>query len=113
MSNPLDETQLQECKRAIHEEEQLQHMTQLFKVLGDMTRLKIMTLLVEKDEMSVEDIVRCMEMEQSAISHQLRKLKSLHVVKSRKNGKYVLYSLDDEHILTLYHLAKEHTNEKK
>ena len=50
-------------------------------------------------------------MEQSAISHQLRKLKANHIVKSRKVGKYVWYSLDDFHVLSLYQMALEHSKE--
>ena len=81
------------------------------KVFRDVTRLKIITLLFDKNEMTVEEIVTCMEMEQSAISHQLRKLKANHIVKSRKVGKYVWYSLDDFHVLSLYQMALEHSKE--
>ena len=91
--------------------ELLLKMSQLFKVFGDVTRLKIITLLYEKNEMTVEEIVSFMEMEQSAISHQLRKLKANHIVKSRKAGKYVWYSLDDSHVLSVYQMAFEHSKE--
>lgn len=89
----------------------LLQISQLFKVFGGVTRLKIITLLYEKDEMTVEEIVTCMEMEQSAIWYQLRKLKINHIVKSRKVGKYVLYSLDDSHVLSVYRMALEHSKE--
>ena len=97
---------------AIFQESELWlQMSQLFKVFGDVTRLKIIALLYEKQEMTVEEIVSFMEMEQSAISHQLRKLKSNHIVKSKKVGKYVWYSLDDSHVLSLYCMALEHSKE--
>ena len=95
----------------VQETDLLFTMSQLFKVFGDVTRLKIITLLYEKHEMTVEEIVTCLEMEQSAISHQLRKLKSNHIVKSRKVGKYVWYSLEDSHVLSLYEMALEHSKE--
>ena len=95
----------------VQETDLLLKMSQLFKVFGDVTRLKIITLLYEKHEMTVEEIVTCLEMEQSAISHQLRKLKSNHIVKSRKVGKYVWYSLEDSHVLSLYEMALEHSKE--
>ena len=95
----------------VQEQDLLLKMSQLFKVFGDVTRLKIITLLYEKQEMTVEEIVTGLEMEQSAISHQLRKLKSNHIVKSRKVGKYVWYSLDDSHVLSLYRMALEHSKE--
>ncbi len=95
----------------VQETDLLLKMSQLFKVFEDVTRLKIITLLYEKHEMTVEEIVTCLEMEQSAISHQLRKLKSNHIVKSRKVGKYVWYSLEDSHVLSLYEMALEHSKE--
>ena len=86
-------------------------MIQLFKVFGDVTRLKIITLLYEKHEMIVEEIVTCLEKEQSVIFYQLRKLKANHIDKSRKVGKYVRYSLEDSHVLALYEMALEHSKE--
>ena len=63
-----------QVQKIVQESDLLFQMSQLFKVFGDVTRLKIITLLFDKKEMTVEEIVTCMEMEQSAISHQLRKL---------------------------------------
>ena len=100
-----------QVQKIFQETDLLLQMSQLFKVFGDVTRLKIITLLYEKDEMTVEEIVTCMEMEQSAIWHQLRKLKINHIVKSRKVGKYVLYSLDDSHVLSVYRMALEPSKE--
>ena len=100
-----------QVQKIVQESDLLFQMSQLFKVFGDVTRLKIITLLFDKNEMTVEEIVTCMEMEQSAISHQLRKLKANHIVKSRKDGKYVWYSLDDSHVLSVYQMALEHSKE--
>lgn len=111
MNKHLETYQVDSCQQALQEEAQLQEMSRLFKILGDTTRLKILTLLTRNEELCVEDIIRCMQMEQSAISHQLRKLKNHHIVKSRKQGKRVLYSLEDQHVMSLYHLAYEHAAE--
>ena len=111
MNQKQSQNDLMQKKAIFQESELLLQMSQLFKVFGDATRLKIITLLYEKQEMTVEEIVSFMEMEQSAISHQLRKLKSNHIVKSRKVGKYVWYSLDDSHVLSLYRMALEHSKE--
>ena len=111
MSQKQSQNDLMQKKAIFQESELLLQMSQLFKVFGDATRLKIITLLYEKQEMTVEEIVSFMEMEQSAISHQLRKLKSNHIVKSKKVGKYVWYSLDDSHVLSLYRMALEHSKE--
>ena len=111
MSQKQSQNNLMQIEAIFQESELLLQMSQLFKVFGDATRLKIITLLYEKQEMTVEEIVSFMEMEQSAISHQLRKLKSNHIVKSRKVGKYVWYSLDDSHVLSLYRMALEHSKE--
>ena len=111
MNQKQSQNDLMQKKAIFQESELLLQMSQLFKVFGDATRLKIISLLYEKQEMTVEEIVSFMEMEQSAISHQLRKLKSNHIVKSRKVGKYVWYSLDDSHVLSLYRMALEHSKE--
>ena len=111
MSQKQSQNNLMQMEVIFQESDLLLQMSQLFKVFGDVTRLKLITLLYEKNEMTVEEIVTCMEMEQSAISHQLRKLKSNHIVKSRKVGKYVWYSLDDSHALSLYLMALEHSKE--
>ena len=111
MNQKQSQNDLMQKKAIFQESELLLQMSQLFKVFGDATRLKIISLLYEKQEMTVEEIVSFMEMEQSAISHQLRKLKSNHIVKSRKVGKYVWYSLDDSHVLSLYRMALEYSKE--
>lgn len=81
-------------------EEEAQLAAETFKLLGDPTRLKILHIL-SKRELCVCDIAAVVQMGQSAVSHQLRLLRSARLVKYRKDGKMVWYSLDDEHINSL------------
>lgn len=82
-------------------------LAETFKALGDTTRVKILYLLANA-ELCVCDIADALNMTQSAISHQLRILRDLRLVKFRKDGKSVFYSLDDEHILQLFSQGLEH-----
>ncbi|HOE56875.1 MAG TPA: metalloregulator ArsR/SmtB family transcription factor, partial [Bacillota bacterium] len=83
---------------------------ELFKVFGDTTRIKILCALFES-EMCVCDIAALLNMNQSAISHQLRVLKQARLVKYRKEGKVVYYSLDDEHVKQVFEVGLMHVNE--
>ena len=85
-------------------------MAEFFKILGDNTRLRIM-LLIDEQRLCVNDIASKLEMTKSAVSHQLAYLKRLRLIKSRKEGKEVFYSLDDEHVNLLINSAWEHVNE--
>ncbi len=85
-------------------------LAEFFSVIGDSTRIKILYLLFE-GEMCVCDISEKLSMSMSAISHQLRVLKNSRLVKYRKVGKSVLYSLDDEHVKTIINMGVEHINE--
>lgn len=85
-------------------------LAETFRVLGDPTRVKIIYALSQK-ELCVCEISAVLDMSQSAISHQLRILRNLRLVKYRKEGKTVYYSLDDEHILMLFHQGLEHVQE--
>ncbi len=87
-------------------------LAEVFKVLGDQTRIKILSLLAAEEELCVCDIAEALEMGQSAISHQLRVLRTARLVKFRKEGKEALYSLDDHHVLTLMAQGLEHVQEK-
>lgn len=91
-------------------EERLYDLAELFKVFGDTTRVKILSALFES-EMCVCDIATLLNMNQSAISHQLRVLKTARLVKYRKEGKTVFYSLDDEHIKNIFDQGLEHIHE--
>lgn len=91
-------------------EETLYDLAELFKVFGDTTRIKILCALFES-EMCVCDIAALLSMNQSAISHQLRVLKQARLVKYRKDGKIVYYSLDDEHVKQIFDQGLVHINE--
>ena len=82
-------------------------LSELFKALSDETRVKILYLIAHRD-LCVCDLAFLLEMTLPAISHHLRFLRTLRLVKSRKEGKNVFYSLDDNHVLTLIEQAKEH-----
>lgn len=88
----------------------LEELAQLFKVLGDHTRIRILSALA-RAEFCVCDLTELLAMNQSAVSHQLRVLRDARIVKSRKQGKNVLYSLDDDHISELIRLGSEHVRE--
>ncbi len=91
-------------------EEELMDLADLFKIFADTTRIKILYLLFES-EMCVCDISRLLSMQQSAISHQLRILKDSKLVKARRSGKTVFYSLADEHVRTIIGNGMEHIEE--
>jgi len=83
------------------------NLAETFKILGDPTRIKILHVLTN-NELCVCDIAAALAMGQSAISHQLRILRSAKLVKYRKEGKSAWYSLDDDHVLLLMHQGLEH-----
>jgi ArsR family transcriptional regulator, lead/cadmium/zinc/bismuth-responsive transcriptional repressor len=83
------------------------YLADLFSALSDPTRLRIISVLLE-GEMNVGDIAGQLEMSESAVSHQLRGLRYMQLVRSRKNGRQVYYALDDDHVTKLYRLGLEH-----
>ena len=87
-------------------------LSSIFKVLGDPTRLKIIYALSMSD-LCVSDIVELLEMSQSSISHQLSLLKKKKLIKSTKDGRRVIYSLDDEHVLSLFQEGYDHAKHRK
>ena len=92
------------------EEEVLYDLAELFKVFGDTTRIKILYTLFAS-EMCVCDIAEVLNMTQSAISHQLKVLKQAKLVKNRRDGKQIIYSLDDGHIANIITMGIEHSME--
>lgn len=94
-------------KASMLEKDTFIKISDLFKVLGDYTRIKIIYALFKK-ELCVCDISEVLGMSQSSISHQLRVLKAYRLVKFRREGKVVYYSLDDEHIKQLFNAGLEH-----
>jgi DNA-binding transcriptional ArsR family regulator len=91
--------------------EQIQHLSQLFKALGDPTRLRILYLLGD-DEMRATKISETLGLEQSAVSHQLKKLFDLRLVKKRKERNTVIYSQADSHVLQILTDAFTHIKEE-
>lgn len=92
------------------EETQLYDLAELFKIFGDTTRIKILYVLFQS-EMCVCDIAQLLNMGQSAISHQLRVLKQAKLVKHRREGKTIFYSLADSHVRTIINQGIEHIEE--
>lgn len=86
-----------------------ENLAKLFKLIGDSTRCRILFAL-DNEEMCVCDIANVLKMTKSAVSHQLRLLRQSQIVKTRKSGKEVYYTLDDEHIKRLFEIALEHIN---
>ncbi len=94
----------------IPKKETLDAIAELFKAFGDTTRVEILSLLLQQ-ERCVGDIAEAVGLSQSAVSHQLRLLKQLHLVKYRRDGKNILYSLADDHVRTILEMGLEHVLE--
>ena len=93
------------------DEDSLFDLAELFKVFGDSTRIRILFVLFEA-EVCVCDLAKALNMTQSAISHQLRILKNSKLVKSRREGKSIFYSLADGHVSTIIAQGREHIEEE-
>ena len=89
------------------DEEILYDLAEIFRVFGDTTRIKILWSLFEA-EMCVCDMAQLLGMGQSAISHQLRLVKAAHLVRTRRDGKQIFYSLDDEHVGLIFDMGLSH-----
>ena len=109
--NIIDIAKVKKIKKLMPSDDLLFDIAEVFKVFGETTRMKIISALLET-ELCVGDIAEITNSTQSAISHQLRVLKQAKLVKYRKEGKTVYYSLDDEHIKDLYEIAKKHIEEE-
>jgi ArsR family transcriptional regulator, lead/cadmium/zinc/bismuth-responsive transcriptional repressor len=97
-------------RKAIPKEEMIQGLSEIFKVLGDATRLKILIALT-RSELCVSDLAAVLMLTESAVSHQLRLMKSLRLVRYRREGKMAYYMLDDEHIEDLIRMGVRHVGE--
>ena len=97
----IHEDVIQKVKSKMPSDDNLLKLSDLYKAMGDLTRIRIISALVQS-EMCVCDLAALLEMTQSAISHQLRVLRQAHLVNFRKEGKVVYYSLDDDYIKMLY-----------
>jgi DNA-binding transcriptional ArsR family regulator len=83
------------------------HLADLFSALSDPTRLRIISVLLD-GEMNVGEIAAQLAMTESAVSHQLRGLRQMKLVRARKNGRQVFYALDDDHVAKLYRMGLDH-----
>lgn len=101
---------VERVKAAMPDEDMLYDAAELFKVFGDSTRTRILSALFI-EELCVCDIAEILGMTKSAVSHQLRTLRQTKIVKARRSGKEVFYSLDDDHISRIYKTAMEHLRE--
>lgn len=106
----IHEDVVDKVKKLMPEEEKLNDLAELFKIFGDTTRIKILCALL-KSEMCVCDIAATLGMNQSAVSHQLRILKQSKLVKYRKDGKVVYYSLADDHVIKIFEQGFNHIEE--
>lgn len=107
----IHEDILARVKSKMPEDEPIYEVSELFKVFGDTTRARIICAL-NIEEMCVCDLAALLNMSQSAISHQLRLLKVARIVKNRKHGRVVYYSLDDAHIGQIFAMAFDHVTEE-
>lgn len=109
VENPHEKV-IEKVRKMMPDEETLYDIAELFKVFGDSTRTNILTALFES-EMCVCDIGELLGMTKSAISHQLRVLRQSKLVKARRVGKEVFYSLADDHVVKIFEMAIEHVME--
>lgn len=90
--------------------DELYDLAELFKAFADSTRIRILYDLFD-EEKNVTEITEDLEMNQSAISHQLKQLKNYNLIKSRREGQSIYYSLDDDHVKTIIEMGVEHIDE--
>ncbi|MDE6313615.1 MAG: metalloregulator ArsR/SmtB family transcription factor [Lachnospiraceae bacterium] len=108
----IHEDVVAQVQSRLPEEAKLYDLAEFFKIFGDTTRIKILYVLLQQ-EMCVLDIALLLGMTQSAISHQLRVLKTMQLVKFRREGKTILYSLSDSHIENILNQGMEHISEEE
>lgn len=107
----IDEAVVNDIKETMISEDEIATLSNLFKVLGDPTRAKIVMAL-DNREVCVCDLSVALNMTKSAVSHQLAVLKANNIVKARRDGKHIYYSFDDEHITTIIEIADAHIRHK-
>ena len=103
----IDESRVQQAKQALLSDPDAAQLADTFRALADPTRVRIISVLAHT-ELCVCDLSATLDMSQSAVSHQLRLLRQMRLVKNRKAGRMVYYSLDDEHIRDLFQRGLEH-----
>jgi ArsR family transcriptional regulator len=108
----LSEKEARTLRKILFPKDTLHNLAEIFKVLGDPTRLKIIQLL-STQELCVCALASILNVTDSVVSHQLRTLRNLRLVKFRKDGQMTYYSLDDEHIKRLFNEGLAHVSERK
>lgn len=108
--HPLGTEPLSLFQKKILSVEKAQHMAEFFSLMGDANRLRILSLLAYQ-ELCVCDLAAVLNMSESAVSHQLRTLKAMRLVRYEKRGRKVFYRLQDHHVLALYQSVAEHLDE--
>lgn len=106
----VHEDTVEQVRRLLPADETLYDLAELFKIFGDSTRIKILYALLES-ELCVCDIAKLMDVTQSAVSHQLRVLKASKLVKFRREGKVIYYSLADQHVMSILSQGMDHIME--
>ncbi|HEY1015990.1 MAG TPA: metalloregulator ArsR/SmtB family transcription factor [Herpetosiphonaceae bacterium] len=104
----IDEEDTASLRAALIDQDRAAEMAQLFKALSDPTRIRLISILAVS-EVCVHTLADLVDMTQSAVSHQLRSLRELRLVKARKDGRHVFYRLDDQHVAHLFQAGLEHT----
>lgn len=110
ISEGIHQETVHEVRRRMPEQVDLHELADLFKLFADSTRISILWALSES-ELCVCDLCALLKMKQPAVSHQLKHLKQARVVRARRDGKVIYYSLDDDHIQKLLNFGMEHMNE--
>ncbi len=110
--NHMSKEQLVNIKKQLPDNEDIDKVVNLFKIFGDKTRLNILLALFE-GELCVHDICKVVDVSQSAVSHQLRNLREAKLVKSRRDGKEIIYEIDDQHVSEIFELGLTHVLELK
>ena len=110
IQHPVDLSHVRQLHKAILSQEKSQRMAEFFSLLGDPNRLRILSALAV-NELCVCDLAAVVKMTESAVSHQLRTLRSMRLVGYRRQGRNVFYYLKDSHVLNLYHEVAEHLDE--
>jgi len=110
-SSEVDTMRVQKAQERLISGLTATHLAHTFKALSDPTRVRIISAL-SHDELCVHELAACLGMSQSAISHQLRTLREMRLVRFRKEGRHVYYALDDEHIHDLFRQGLEHVRHK-
>lgn len=99
-----------DMKKNLPDENEMYDLAELFKCFGDSTRVRILCAILD-EEMCVGDLAETLNMTQSAVSHQLKLLKSAKLIKNRREGKSIMYSLADDHVHSIIALGLEHIEE--